>query len=256
MIVCTWNVNSIKARLERFCKFLERAKPDVLCLQELKCLDDGFPLEMIQAMGYECHVFGQKTYNGVAILSREPVINIKRGFYEAYPDARYIEGTVRGVTIISVYVPNGQEVGSEKYVYKLDWLAKLRDHLAQHPQRNGLMAICGDYNIAPTDRDVHDVAMWKDKILFSEPEKEALRKICELGFSDVFREQHPHSGEFSWWDYRGLAFPFNRGLRIDFILATDSLKQKTRKAWMEREERKGQKPSDHIPVLAEFDLNG
>ncbi|MGE0173486.1 MAG: exodeoxyribonuclease III [Oligoflexales bacterium] len=256
MIICTWNVNSIKARQERFCKFVERVRPDVLCLQELKCLDEAFPLEAVQALGYECHTFGQKTYNGVAILSRLPVTNVKKGFCEGFPEARYIEGTVGNATIVSVYVPNGQEVGSEKYRYKLDWLAKLEEHLAQHPQRGGMMAICGDFNIAPTNRDVHDVTLWKDKILFSEPEKAALQKICDVGFGDVYREANPHATEFSWWDYRGLAFPFNRGLRIDFILATEKLRQKTKRSWMERDERKGQKPSDHIPVLAEFDLDG
>lgn len=254
MKVVSWNVNSVKARLDRLLAYLAREAPDVVCLQELKCVEEAFPAAAVHDAGYHAAVLGQKTYNGVAILSREPLSDVTRGFGDGAADdaARFVGATVRGVRVYSAYIPNGQAVGTEKYAYKLEWMKRLRAFLdGRHTPRDPVL-VAGDFNVAPEDRDVHDPAAWRGQILFSDPEKSALANVCAFGLHDTFRKFHADAGHYSWWDYRMLGFPKNRGLRIDFILATAPLLERCRAASIARDERKGQQPSDHAPVVAEF----
>ncbi len=252
--VATWNVNSINARLERCLNFLEREKPDVLLLQELKCEAFKYPVEPIANLGYESVISGQKTYNGVAILSPHPISEVKTGFLDGgLEEARFILATVQGVKVASAYIPNGQAVGAEKYHYKLEFFQRLRRAIATHVNPQEKFVLGGDFNVAPEDRDCHDPEAWRGQILFSEPEKKALRELCGFGLHDTFRKHHSDAGHYSWWDYRMLGFPKNRGMRIDFLLATESLYELCVRARIDRDERKGSVPSDHAPVLAEFD---
>lgn len=253
--VVSWNVNSIKARLDRVLAFLERARPDVVCLQELKCVDEAFPADALRAAGYQAAVFGQKTYNGVAILARETPEEVTRGFRDwDDPASRFITARIRGVRIASAYVPNGQAVGSEKYAYKLEWLGQLRRLLDRVYRADEPLVLAGDFNVAPEDRDVHDPEAWRGQILFSEPERKALADVCAFGLRDLIRLHHPEGGIYSWWDYRQLAFPRNSGLRIDLLLATAPVAERCRAAYVDRDERKGKLPSDHAPVIAELDI--
>lgn len=255
LTVASWNVNSVIARKDRLANFLRRVSPDVVCLQELKCLDDKFPGEMIEELGYQWSAFGQKTYNGVAILSKEPQTDVQRGFGDFQDNhSRFIAATVSGVRIISVYVPNGQVVGSEAYAFKLEWLHRLRTYLDRRHKKEESLLICGDFNVAPTDLDVHNPDAFRGQVLFSEQEKAGLQHVLEFGLLDVVRHKHPDERIYSFWDYRQLAFPKNLGWRIDFIFATPSVAMHCAKAWVEREERKGEKPSDHAPVMASFTL--
>ncbi len=257
--IATWNVNSIAARKQRLINFLDRHRPDALCLQELKCIEEKFPYAELREVGYHAAVVGQKSYNGVAILAKEELGDIRVGMNEPSfdQDARVISATVAGVRVISVYVPNGKEVGADKYFYKLNWLKQLRTYLAKDYRSDQPLVVAGDFNIAPQDIDVHDPKLWDGKILCSEAERQALSELVEFGLVDTFRDLHPDDGAFSWWDYRGLSFPFNKGLRIDFILATPACAKACKSAYIDRDERKGGKadvPSDHAPVLAEFEI--
>lgn len=256
MKIATWNVNSINARKDRLVAFLKRESPDALCLQELKCEEVKFPWDAVREAGYEAVMLGQKTYNGVAILAKTAPSDVRTGFADNGDDtqSRCISAVVGGVRVISVYVPNGQAVGTEKYQFKLKWLGRLTQHLRKHYQKTEPLVVCGDFNVAPEDLDVHDPAAWRGKVLCSDPERAALRAVASFGLGDTFRLHHPESREFSWWDYRAGGFPKNEGLRIDFILATAPLREKCRVARIDRDERKGELPSDHAPVLAEFDV--
>ena len=255
MILAAWNVNSLNVRLPRLLDWLAAQKPDVLCLQETKLEDPKFPAMEIAAAGYASHFSGQKTYNGVAILVREglPVTDVAIGI-DGYADEqkRVIAATVDGVRVVCAYVPNGQSVDSDKYQYKLRWCAAatafLKDALAHHRD----FAFAGDMNIAPEPRDVHDPALWEGQVLFSPPERDVFAGWIELGLKDSFRlfEQPPKT--YSWWDYRQLGFPKNHGLRIDHILVSGGLAQRCTSCTIDRNERKGEKPSDHAPVIAEF----
>jgi len=255
MKIATWNVNSITVRLPQVLEWLEENQPDILCLQESKCPDEKFPRRQLTERGYHVEVFGQPTYNGVAIISRYPIGQVQRGFSDDMPDAqrRLIAATIEGIRVINVYIPNGSEVGSEKYSYKLDWLARLRKHCQSELGSTDLALICGDFNIAPTDADLHDPVLWSGKILCSEAEREALESIRELGLYDLFRKQHPEGGHYSWWDYRAGGFRRNHGLRIDHIWATEKLSGLCVAAWIDKIPRALEKPSDHAPVVAEFD---
>jgi exodeoxyribonuclease-3 len=254
--LATWNVNSIRARQDRVCAWVDANRPDVLCLQEVKVEDDKFPIEPFQALGYEIAVFGQRTYNGVAILARAPLADLERGFGDDPEDrdARFLSATTAGgVRVVSVYVPNGQAVGSEKFAYKLVWLDRFRRYLASRLRSESRMAIAGDFNIAPEPIDVHDPARWEGHVLFSIPEREALARLtAETGLVDVVRRLHPGDPLFTWWDYRQLSFPRNHGLRIDHVLATPALAAAATAAKVDREARKGKQPSDHAPVVVEF----
>jgi exodeoxyribonuclease-3 len=254
MRLATWNVNSIRSRLERLEAWLAKHSPDVLCLQELKCTEEQFPFEAIGQVGYHAAVFGQKTYNGVAILSREKPKGISRGMGDDVADeqARLISAEVGGVRVISAYVPNGSTVGSDKFAYKLDWLARLRAMLEREFTPGQPIVLCGDFNVALDDKDAANPDEWADTVLCVPEVRDALESVRQWGFVDVFRKHHPDGGIFSWWDYRRLGFQRNDGLRLDHVYATESLARKSASAEVDRDERKGQRPSDHAPILAEF----
>lgn len=254
MKIASWNVNSVRARLERLLAFLDRHAPDVVCLQELKVETGAFPFDEVRAKGYEAAVHGQKTYNGVAILSRHGLQGVETGFGDGIEDAqaRLVAADVEGVRVASVYVPNGGELGSDKWAHKLGFYRRLRAWLDAGKLADRPFALCGDFNVAPEERDVSSVAEWEPTVLFHPEAREALRTIADAGLVDTFRLHVPDAGKFSWWDYRMLAFPKNNGLRIDHILASKSLAARCAAASIDRDERKGKLPSDHAPVLATF----
>lgn len=223
-------------------------------MQETKCTDDKFPTLIFQERGYHCQLFGQQSYNGVAILTREVFETGCRG----YPDddetaqSRLLTTTAGGINIVNVYVPNGQMVGSEKYAFKLGWMKRLREFFDAQYDRTTPVLLCGDFNVAPEERDVHDVRLWQGRILFSEQERAALQQIKDWGFTDAFRLHTEAGGNFSWWDYRAGAFRRNMGLRIDHIWISDPLVKRNVRTWIDMEPRTWEKPSDHAPVVAEF----
>ncbi len=242
------------ARLPVVVKWLGQARPDVLCLQELKCTDDKFPREDFAALGYRAETFGQPTYNGVAILSRAPITDVQRGFGddEAGAHARLLAATIEGVRVVNVYVPNGQSVGTDKYVFKLDWLRRLRAFFDDDYWADDEVLLCGDFNVAPEDRDVYDPEVWRGRILFSEAEKQALEEVRRWGFVDAFRLREPGAGQFSWWDYRQGGFRRNLGARIDHVWVSEPLAARCTGAWIDKEPRGWERPSDHTPVVVEF----
>jgi exodeoxyribonuclease III len=257
MRVASWNVNSLKVRLPQVLDWLAANTPDVLGLQETKLVDAAFPVEAIRDAGYEVSFSGQPTYNGVALLSRKPQAEIITGFDgHDDPQRRILGATVGGVRVLNLYVPNGQAVGSDKYAYKLAWLAALRVHLEAELARHPRMVVMGDFNVAPDDRDVHDPAEWAGKILCSEAERAALRQVLELGFADSFRLFEQPEGVYSWWDYRAAGFRRNRGLRIDLVLASHALAGSCSRSWIDIEPRRNERPSDHAPAVAVFDIAG
>jgi exodeoxyribonuclease-3 len=255
MKVATWNVNSIRARRQHVIDWLDAAQPDVLCLQELKVTDGDFPHEEIQECGYEAAVYGQKTYNGVAIVSRHPLSNVVRGLddTEDDPQARLISGDVEGVTVFSAYFPNGGEVGSDKFEYKLRWIARLREALEKRfDPESDQVALCGDFNVAPWDDDIGRPAEWRSSVLACDAVREALAGLASFGLHDVVRPFHPTGGVYSWWDYRGRGFERGNGLRIDHIYCTPKLAERAIGAVVDREERARKSPSDHAPVVVEL----
>jgi exodeoxyribonuclease-3 len=254
MKIITWNVNSIRARLDRCRAYLEQQQPDVLCLQEVKVVDEDFPHEAFAGLSYHIETFGQRTYNGVAILSREAPCDIVRGIPDGEddPQARLLAATIGGVRIINVYVPNGAEVNSDKFAYKLRWLQRLRAWLDQSASPESPLLICGDFNIAPEDRDVYDPESFRGRVHFHPEEHALLRKLCEFGVVDAFRLHHEEGGLYSWWDYRAGMFRRNRGLRIDLIYVTPPLVDRCTSVEIDRETRKGSKPSDHAPVVLQL----
>lgn len=253
MKLVTWNVNSLKVRLPQVLDWLAANQPDVLCLQETKLEDVNFPAAEISAAGYQNVFSGQKTYNGVAILSKTPaseIVTAISGFVDV--QKRVLAATIAGVRIINLYIPNGQSVDSDKFQYKLGWLeamtAWLADELARHPK----LALLGDFNIAPDERDVHDPKAWEGQVLFSMPEREAFRRLVNLGLTDSFRLFEQPEKSYSWWDYRMNAFRRNMGLRIDHILLSPALKGTCKSCVIDKEARKAERPSDHAPVMVEF----
>jgi len=255
MQIATWNVNSLSVRLPQVLAWLAANPVDALCLQELKLTDDKFPHDALKEAGYEAAAFGQKTYNGVAILSRHPLRDVVRnipGF--ADEQARVIAATVSSLRVIGAYFPNGQAPGSDKFAYKMAWLQALRswvqDELTRHPR----LVLMGDYNIAPEDRDVHDPVAWAGQIHCTPEERAHFQALLGLGLTDAFRlfEQPPKS--WSWWDYRNLAFRKNQGLRIDHILVSAALKGAVKSCVIDKLPRKNERPSDHAPVLVEIEL--
>ncbi len=254
MKIAAWNVNSIRARLDRLVAWLASAQPDILCLQELKCADAEFPLEAIRAAGYHAAVHGQKTYNGVAILAKTEPTDVVRGLSDGVDDthARLIAATVNGIRVISAYVPNGQQVDSPAYEYKLEWYRRLRRYLDTRHKPGEPLLLGGDWNVAPDPIDVWDPAVWEGQTLFTLKERAALAQVRDFGLTDTFRHLHPEEKKFSWWDYRMLAFPKNQGVRIDHLFVTAPLAKRLVAADVDREARKGKQPSDHAPVWAEF----
>ena len=254
MKLATWNVNSLKVRLPHVLQWLADTQVDVLCLQETKLTDDKFPVADIEAAGYQVAYSGQKTYTGVAILSRHPMTDVVKN-NPLYPDPqqRIVAATIDGMRVVCAYVPNGQSVGSDKYAYKLDWLAALRDWLAAELQATPSLALLGDYNVAPADRDVHDPAAWVGSVLVSEPERAAFQALCALDLVDAFRLFDQADKLFSWWDYRQMAFRRNMGMRIDHILLSPPLAARCTACTIDKAPRKLEQPSDHTPVIATLD---
>lgn len=253
MKIATWNVNSLRVRLPQVLDWLRDDPVDVLGVQETKLANEAFPAADVEAAGLHWAHNGQKTYNGVALLSRHPLQEVSRDLPD-FEDAqkRVIAATVNGVRVINVYVVNGQEVGSEKFDYKLRWLDALHDYVAGELKQYPQLMVVGDYNIAPEDRDVYDPAAWAGKVLCSEPERAHFRGLLELGLSDCFRrfEQPPES--FSWWDYRQAGFRRNLGMRIDHVLASQALAERCLSCVVDKTPRKLERPSDHAPVVADF----
>lgn len=254
MQLATWNVNSLKVRLPQVLDWLAARPVDVLCLQELKLEDKVFPADAFSEIGYHSVYMGQKTYNGVAILSKQPASDIQYNLPNLQDEQkRLLAATIDGVRVVCGYFPNGQSLDSDKYPYKLGWLKALGDWLETELQQHPQLALLGDYNIAPEDRDVHDPAAWQGQVLVSEPERAAFRRLVEMGLQDSFRLFEQAEQSFSWWDYRAAGFRRNLGLRIDHILLTAPLVQRCRGCEIDKAPRKLERPSDHAPVIATLD---
>jgi|GEM_PF-397 len=255
MLIATWNVNSIKVREERLLAWLAAAEPDVVCLQELKVVDEAFPLAAVEAAGYHAAIHGMRAYNGVAILSRTPITDVRIGLQDGVddPQARLIAGTVQGVRVLSAYFPNGETVGSDKWVYKLAWMARLERYLAAHHAPDEPLALCGDFNVATDDGDVGNPARWAESVLCHREARAALARIGDRGLVDLFRRRHPAGGVWSWWDYQGQGFDKDDGLRIDHIWTTAPLAGRLVAAAVDRYERSGKGASDHAPLCVALD---
>jgi exodeoxyribonuclease-3 len=259
VLIATWNVNSLNARLARVEEWLDQVRPDVLCMQETKLADAAFPAMTFAALGYETAHHGEGRWNGVAIASKVGLDAVVEGFDDgrpADPDARVIWATCGGVRVASVYVPNGRELDHDHYHYKLDWLGRLRAHLDRHHSPDEYLAVCGDWNIAPADLDVWDPAAFVGSTHVSVPERQALAGVMDWGLVDTFRRRYTDGGLFSYWDYRNGDFHKRRGMRIDFIMSSQALAATNAADLVDRNARKGTKPSDHAPVLARFDIEG
>ena len=253
MKIATWNVNSLKVRLPHVLDWLATSQADILCLQEPQTIDENFPVDEIQAAGYKVVFSGQKTYNGVAIISKEEAVDMVTdvaGLED--PQRRILGATIAGIRILNLYVVNGQEVGSDKYAHKLHWLDRVTTHISEQLQQYERFVVLGDFNIAPDDRDVYDPEAWRERILCSTPEREALQKILDLGLADTFRLFDQEEQSYSWWDYRAAGFRRNRGLRIDLVLASKALADTCHACTIDKEPRRLERPSDHTPVIAEF----
>lgn len=262
MKVATWNVNSIRTRLDHVTQWLKDNPIDVLCVQETKVIDADFPKAAFEELGYYAYVSGQKSYNGVALLSRAPMEEVSNGFVPVLGETiadldeqkRVITGVAAGIRIINLYVPNGSEVGSEKYQYKLRWLSTLRDYLTAWLAKTPHLLVCGDFNIAPDDRDIHDPVGKANHIMASEAERQALQKsVLALDLVDVFRQFNSEGGQFTWWDYRTAAFRRNAGWRIDHHYLSLPLCDRAKTCMIDRTPRTWEKPSDHTPVIVELD---
>lgn len=260
MKIATWNVNSIKVRLPNLLAWLKEAQPDVVCLQELKCMDDAFPRGAVEDAGYNVETHGQKTYNGVAILSKSPLEDVTRGLpgMEDDEQARYIEALVPAgdamMRVASIYLPNGNPVPGPKYDYKLDWMEKLRTHAQSLLAFEEPLVLAGDYNVIPTDDDVHDPAAWKDDALFREDTLKAFRAYANIGLTDAFRACHTEPHRYSFWDYQAGAWQKDNGIRIDHLMLSAQAADLLSACDIDKYVRDWEKPSDHVPVWAEFDV--
>jgi exodeoxyribonuclease-3 len=255
MKIATWNVNSLKVRLPHVVVWLNANDPDVLVLQEIKQITEVFPTDALAEIGYRSVASGQKTYNGVAVISKSEATDVVTdfpGFDD--PQRRILAATIGGVRVVDLYIPNGSEVGSEKYAYKLSWLEALQGFLSDELAKHERLVVLGDFNIAPADEDVHDPAKWGEDILCSPLERAALKNLMALGLTDVYRLFEQPEKSFSWWDYRAAGFRRNAGLRIDLILASQYMTEACRKSYIDKEPRSWERPSDHTPVIAEFEL--
>lgn len=253
MKIATWNVNSMKVRLPHVLEWLAAHQPDVLVLQEIKQITAAFPSDELAAAGYQSIANGQKTYNGVAVISRKQASDavLELPNFDD-PQRRVLAATIDDVRVVDLYIPNGSEVGSDKYAYKLSWLSMLRDFLADEMTRHEKLVVLGDFNIAPADEDIHDPVKWGESILASPAERQALSELLALGLTDVFRNfEHPEK-TFSWWDYRAAGFRRNAGLRIDLILTSNAMTNACTSSYVDKEPRAWERPSDHAPVVAEF----
>ena len=253
--IATWNVNSLRVRLPHVIKWLNKQQPDCLALQETKVVDEDFPSEAFQQNGYDVIFTGQKTYNGVAVVARQPLseVLLETPFIDN-SQRRVISTTVNGIRVINAYVPNGASLDSDKYPYKLNWLSNITGYLQTQFEAYEKIILLGDFNIAPADEDVHDPSAWEGHVLVSPPEREAFQALLNLGFADSFRLHHQEAGHFSWWDYRAAGFRRNRGLRIDHILVSKPLAAVCHSCTIDVEPRRWERPSDHTPVVADFTL--
>ncbi len=255
MKVATWNVNSLNVRLPHVLEWLAAHEADVLVLQEIKQITEKFPAQELADAGYRSVASGQKTYNGVAVIAKnepeDPVTDFP-GFDD--PQRRILASTISGVRVVDLYIPNGSEVDSEKYAYKLSWLAALQGFLKDELTRHERLVVLGDFNIAPADEDVYDAQKWGEAILCSPKERAALKNLLDLGLHDVFRQFDQPEKTYSWWDYRAAGFRRNAGLRIDLILASEALSKNCTASYVDKEPRSWERPSDHAPVVAEFDI--
>ncbi|MDZ4812273.1 MAG: exodeoxyribonuclease III [Pseudomonadota bacterium] len=253
MKIASWNVNSLKVRMSHLEAWCQDARPDVLALQEIKMETAAFPLDAMRALGYEALVSGQKTYNGVAILSRMPM---RDGLTDVagYADEqrRLLAATIGDLRVVNLYVVNGQDLASDKYRYKLDWLHAVTEWIALEVEQHPNLIVLGDFNVAPEDRDVHDPEAWFEQVLCSTPERDALKRLLALGLHDSFRLQEPAGNHYSWWDYRAAAFRRNLGMRIDLILVSEALRARFVGAGIDRAPRTWERPSDHAPVWVEI----
>jgi len=260
MKIATWNVNSVKARLETVTQWLKDAAPDVVALQEIKCVDDAFPVSAFEDLGYNCATFGQKTYNGVAILSKRPLEDVSRGLpgNDADEQARYIEAVVTGdkgvIRVASVYAPNGNPFPGEKFDYKLAWMERLHARAVEILSYEEPAALMGDFNVIPTDNDCHDPAFWRNDALFQPPSQAALRTIEYQGWQDAFRTVNTRPHEFTFWDYQAGAWAKNHGIRIDLVLLSPQALDRMTACTIDKRVRGWDKPSDHVPVVAEVDV--
>lgn len=256
MKVATWNINGVNSRLDQLLRWAAAARPDVICLQETKSVDTRFPVARIRSIGYE-HIefFGEKSYNGVAIISKIPLTDIHKGFPKDKADAprRLIAATANGIRIVNTYFPHGTRIGSDKFKFKLDWVGRLRKYFDKHYSPQDDVLLCGDTNICPHEMDMWNVRYWATRMHFTKEERAVFQKLKQWGFIDVFRQMNDQPGEYTWWDtFRESSFPKNRGLRLDHIWATESLAAMCTDAYVDREPRGWEHPSDHAPVIAEF----
>ena len=252
MRIASWNINSLRKRQDRLFEWLETTQPDIVCLQETKCPDEQFPALSLRAAGYRSAYHGEKSYNGVAILARSEMHDIRASLCDEVvdPQARVIAATISRFRVLSVYAPNGQAVGSSAYQYKLGWYQRVSKCITK--EKFSDIVVCGDFNVAPADIDVYNAELWRGAIMASDAERAAFRDLCSLGLHDTLRIHHKEGDLFSWWDYQMRAFEKNRGLRIDAVLATENLARKCTASGIDREMRTGKDPSDHAPVWAEF----
>ncbi len=256
MKIATWNVNSIRLRLDQVLEWLNATGTDVVCVQETKVDDENFPLQPIVDAGFHVAFFGQKSYNGVAIISRYEIADVQKGFPEDDDESpkRLIAATINGVRIVNTYIPNGTELWTDKFTFKLDWLQRLRRMFDEDCDLNSNVLLCGDFNVAPEELDVWSVPQWTGKLHFSKPERAAIDHVKKWGFVDVFRKLNGDLQEFSWWNYREGAWQRNQGLRIDHIWVSPPLADKCTGCWIDKSPRGQEKPSDHTPVVADFDI--
>lgn len=255
MKIVSWNVNSLKVRLDHVLKWSIENNPDVLAIQETKLTDENFPAKAITDAGFHVIYSGQPTYNGVAIISSSPAIDVITDIPELDdPQRRILAATINNVRIINLYVVNGSEPGSDKFRYKMDWLEKVTKFISEQMLQYDHVVVLGDFNIATDDRDVYDPNYWHGKILCTDDERQKLDKILDLGFDDSFRLLHDDAGHYSWWDYRMAGFQRNLGLRIDLILTSETMSEMLTSAYIDKEPRTWERPSDHTPVIAEFDF--
>ena len=255
MKIATWNINSINLRLEHVLSWCAKNQPDVLCLQETKCVDAKFPEQRLRTAGFEHIAFsGEKAYNGVAILSKHEIEDVQKNFPGDKADApkRLLAATINDIRIVNTYVPHGTAFGSDKFKFKLDWIERLRNYFDNEYDREDNVLLCGDLNVAPHELDVWKVSLWKDKMHFTKPEREAIHDLKKWGFIDVFRQINEDAREYSWWDYFYHSFEKDQGLRIDHIWTSTPLAELCTDCWIDKEPRGYEKPSDHAPVIAEF----
>ena len=265
MLIATWNVNSIRTRLSQVINWINQVNPDILCLQETKVIDKDFPIEPFEKLGYQVVVNGQKSYNGVAIISKINIENVNKGFIsepkeenigkEFIEQRRLISAVINGLKIINVYVPNGSSLDSDKFKYKIEWLRYLSSFLNQQEKEGELICLLGDFNIAPSEIDIHDPAKYDGGIMASDIEREALDNVLKGRFIDSFRIFEKKTGYWSWWDYRNNAYQFNKGWRIDHIYISCKLSSKLKSCVIERNQRENLQPSDHAPVMINLEID-